>query len=95
MLNLDSMMAQAKTFCTIQPCTRFAEGDIVVESDAGVERIAVCPRHYEYYVSYFGGDDFDRKVLSKETVFVDDISLDSVVDDVIKKGEPHEIVRPR
>ena len=87
-------MAQAKTFCSIQPCTRFAEGDLTIESDAGVEVIPICPRHYEYYMSYFGGEDFDKDVLSKETVFVDDVGDDSMIDDIMQRGDPHEIVRP-
>jgi len=88
------MLLTAKTFCSIQPCSRFAEGDLIVESDEGENRIPICPRHYEYYVQYFGGEDFDPDIVRKETVFVDDLGDDEMIADIAKRGLPHEIIRP-
>jgi hypothetical protein len=89
------LLAQAKTFCSVQPCTRFAEGDLSIERDNEPPQIIpICSRHYEYYVTYFGGEDFDAEIIGKETVFVDDVGDDSMIEEIVKRGRPHEIVRP-
>jgi hypothetical protein len=88
------MLAQARTFCSIQPCPRFAEGDLTVEQGEDVRHIAVCARHAEYYVKYFGGEDMDAGILSQETVFVDDVGDDKMLEQIVKQGNPHAIIRP-
>lgn len=93
-MDLPNMLAMAKTFCSVQPCTRYAEGDLVLESDAGKQVIPICPRHYEYYIEYFNSETFDSDILGKETVFVDDVGDDEMIGDIIRRGNPHEIIRP-
>ena len=92
MLVPPGMSERAVTFCSIQPCTRHAEGDLIIERNGQEERVAVCPRHAEYLFSHFGGEDIDPQILSKEIVFVDDVGRDSMIDDIIERGDPHDII---
>lgn len=89
----DNMLAQAHIFCSIQPCTRLAEGDLEFERNGKVESVSVCPRHAEYIMAYFAGEQIeDSSILSKEIVFVDDVGRDAMIDQIYAAGTYHEIV---
>lgn len=88
-----SMMAQAKTFCSIQPCVRFAEGDLVIERDGQTETHPVCPRHHEYIMQYYGQQDFDPAIVGKEVIFADEVDDDGMIKQIVEHGNLHEIVR--
>lgn len=88
-----SMMAQAKTFCAMQPCTRFAEGDLTVEQDGRKSVFSICARHHEYIMRYYGQQDFDPTIVGREVVFVDDVGDDEMIDQIVKYGNLQEIVR--
>lgn len=87
------LAAQAVTFCSIQPCTRYAEGDLVIERGGQEEIIPVCPRHYEYIVDKLGEQIYDDpSLLSKEIVFVDDVGRDAMLDRIIASGTALDII---
>lgn len=80
----------AVTFCSIQPCTRQAEGDLIIEQGGQEQRIAICPRHYEWFVN--NPAHANTHDASREVVFVDDVGDDQMVNDIIRRGDPLEII---
>lgn len=83
----------AVVFCSIQPCTRPAEGDLAVHRDGRDEQIPVCARHAEYIMAYFAGESIeDPTLLSKEIVFVDDVGDDDMLQQIRMAGTYHEII---
>jgi hypothetical protein len=90
-LNIPSFFSSAKTFCSIQPCVRFAEGDLIIERDGKEDTVPVCPRHHEYVVDHlakFGNAD----ILNQEIVFVQDVGME-MANSVAKSGLPHIIIK--
>jgi hypothetical protein len=87
-----SMVAQAKTFCSMQPCARFAEGELVIELDGETTTIAICPRHYEYVQAQMSKHG-DTSMLSQEIVFADEMPGEqAMINDIIANGNPYDII---
>lgn len=88
-----SMASMAVIFCSIQPCSRQAEGDLELERNGEVERVAVCQRHAEYFMKYFNSDEIeDNRLVDQETVFVDDVGEDEMIDQIVEQGDYHAII---
>lgn len=80
-------------FCSIQPCSRFAEGEISFEQYPE-ENWPVCERHFEFIVQEVNKGVDPLVLLERPTVFTDDIAEEHkfLIDAVIDNQNPYKVI---